>query len=315
MGDWTIKRYEPQMERLWNEMVASSRNGTFLLDRRFMDYHADRFTDCSLVALRDGRPTAILPANVTDDGVLHSHSGLTYGGWLTPSRHFDGSDMLRLFETWTEWCRAEGLREIDYKTIPYIYRKLPAAEDEYALWRFGAHLSSVNLSSAFEIGNRPPLEQRQKRNIKKAAKIPGLTITKTIDACRFIDFVNACLSERHSTRAVHSGEELARLMAAFPSRIDLWISEADSNRFAGVCIFNTGQVAHAQYIATSPEGRANGSLACLFDHLAGAYPEARYFDFGISNESNGLILNPTLHLQKTELGGRGVTYSRYTLPL
>ncbi len=262
-----IVRYEPSWADIWNEMVAESRNGTFLHDRRFMDYHSDRFRDCSLIALRDGKPVALLPANVTADRVLHSHQGLTYGGWLTPCRHFDGSDMLGLFEAWIEWGRMEGLKEFDYKSVPFIYWKLPAAEEEYALWRFGATLSSVNLSSAFEIERRSPFEKRQKRNLKKAVNCGGLTIGKTQDASRFIDFVNACLQDRHEAKAVHSGEELGRLMTTFPQNIDLWVVEdAEGEWTAGVCVFNTGEVAHVQYIATSPKGRDNGSLAYLFDY-------------------------------------------------
>lgn len=319
MGIWEIRRYEPEMAAMWNALVAESRNGTFLLDRRFMDYHADRFADCSLVALRDGRPVAVLPANLTDDGILHSHSGLTYGGWLTPCRHFDGSDMLDLFEAWTKWGRETGLKAFDYKPIPYIYCDLPSGEDEYALWRYSAQLTSVNLSSAFELADRPPFEKRQKRNLKKAEKSGILTIRKTHDAERFIDFVNACLTERHNATAVHSGAELSSLMTAFPNNIDLWVAEdlsqPNTGWFAGVCIFNTGRVAHAQYIATSPEGRENGSLAYLFNHLISSYREAKWFDYGTSNEDNGRYLNATLLLQKTELGGRGVPYPRFTLPL
>ena len=34
-----------QQTEAWNTLVAQSKNGTFLFDRRFMDYHADRFRD------------------------------------------------------------------------------------------------------------------------------------------------------------------------------------------------------------------------------------------------------------------------------
>ena len=313
---WKIERYEGARAEEWNRMVAESRNGTFLHDRRFMDYHADRFADCSLFALRDGVPVAILPANVTADGVLHSHQGLTYGGWLTPRPHFNGADMLELFDAGGEWGRSEGLREFDYKPVPYIYWSLPSAEDEYALWRNGAVISSVNLSSAFPTSERPALEKRQKRNLKKALKEGTLTIKRTGEAERFITLVNSCLAERHDATAVHTGAELNRLMEALPGNIDLWVVEEEGGEWcAGVCIFNTGMVAHAQYIATTSSGRSNGSLTWLFDHLATSYPEARWFDFGTSNEDGGRVLNPGLILQKTELGGRGVAYPRYSLKL
>ena len=44
--------YTPAMHDEWNSFVARARNATFLFDRRYMDYHADRFTDHSIVFRR-----------------------------------------------------------------------------------------------------------------------------------------------------------------------------------------------------------------------------------------------------------------------
>ncbi len=312
---WTIIRYTRDREAEWNRFVAESRNGTFLLDRRFMDYHADRFQDCSLLAIKKGAVRAILPANLTEDGVLHSHQGLTYGGWLIPERHFDGADMMSLFDEWLKWCRSEGIREIDYKPIPYIYWKFPAADDLYALWRFGAVQTGAGLSSAFPLADRPRFEERQRRNMKRALR-EGITVSRTEDALSFMALVNSCLQERHGVDAVHSGEELARLRASFPSEIELWVAKNPNGQAeAGICVFNTGRVIHTQYISTTPEGRAHGSLALLFDHIMDVYRDAQWFDFGISTEDNGHYLNAGLLTQKSELGGRGLLYPRFTLTL
>ena len=43
----TMHRYAPDMAAEWNDFVARSKNGTFLFDRRYMDYHAGRFADAS----------------------------------------------------------------------------------------------------------------------------------------------------------------------------------------------------------------------------------------------------------------------------
>ena len=44
-----IVRYTADKEAEWNAFVAQSKNGTFLFDRGYMDYHSDRFTDHSLM--------------------------------------------------------------------------------------------------------------------------------------------------------------------------------------------------------------------------------------------------------------------------
>ena len=79
-----VARYDKSQETEWNSFVGCSKNGTFLFNRGFMDYHADRFTDASLV-FRDakGDVCGLLPANY-DQGsqTVVSHGGLTYGGLI-----------------------------------------------------------------------------------------------------------------------------------------------------------------------------------------------------------------------------------------
>ena len=50
---YTVERYAPSMAAEWDDFVSRARNATFLFRRGYMDYHADRFNDFSLVA-RDG---------------------------------------------------------------------------------------------------------------------------------------------------------------------------------------------------------------------------------------------------------------------
>ena len=45
-----LEPYSPDRAGRWDGFVRASRNGTFLIERGFMDYHADRFADASLMA-------------------------------------------------------------------------------------------------------------------------------------------------------------------------------------------------------------------------------------------------------------------------
>ena len=58
-----IVRYTPDQKQAWNDFVGRSKNGTFLLDRDYMDYHADSFTDHSLMVYRRDKLYALLPIN------------------------------------------------------------------------------------------------------------------------------------------------------------------------------------------------------------------------------------------------------------
>ena len=77
-----IKHYTSEDMPLWDAFVKTSRNGTFLFERSYMDYHSDRFKDHSLMYYHKNRLIAVLPAvEERSEGsdrvdVLSSHSGL-----------------------------------------------------------------------------------------------------------------------------------------------------------------------------------------------------------------------------------------------
>ena len=314
-AEWSIRRYLPEDAELWDRLVAESRQGTLLHLRGYMDYHADRFTDCSLIALRKGKPTAILPADIDSKGILRSHQGLTYGGWITPLSHFDGTDMLELFRSWTGWCRENGIKGIIYKSIPHIYHRIPAEEDIYALFRMGATIETVNLSTVIDLRDIPSFNTQQKRHLKKASAL-SLWIKETEKVSEFMPILKECLRERHDAVPVHSEAEFKLLKERFPKGIRLFTAGTGNEPEAAVCIYDTNSVAHCQYIATSESGRRNGTLTYLFDHLINnVFASNRYFDRGTSNEDGGRILNSGLLHQKTGLGGRGVAYQIFSLKL
>lgn len=44
-----VKKYSPDYFEKWNLFVKNSKNSLFMHNRNFMDYHADRFEDNSLM--------------------------------------------------------------------------------------------------------------------------------------------------------------------------------------------------------------------------------------------------------------------------
>ena len=90
----------------WNQFVAASKNGTFLFDRRYMDYHSDRFEDYSLMFYREGRLYALLPANRKGD-TLQSHAGLTYGGLVMDAKT-TAAATVQLFSELNDYLGKQG---------------------------------------------------------------------------------------------------------------------------------------------------------------------------------------------------------------
>lgn len=107
------------------------------------------------------------------------------------------------------------------------------------------------------------------------------------------------------------------LAERFPDNIELHVARnADGEIIAGTVLYVTQTCIHAQYIAASAEGKACGALSLLFYKLISErIGEARYFDFGTSNENHGLALNEGLLHQKFAMGGRGVAYNIYDIDL
>lgn len=313
--DWRIERYDASKEREWNEFVARSRNGTFLFDRGYMDYHSDRFADCSWMARKGNRLLALLPANITPDGTLHSHGGLTYGGWVTARSHIDAADMLDIFKTAVSVWRSGGIEALDYKPVPYIYSSKPAQDDLYALFRLGAVQTECAVSSTVDLSLPVEFNQQQRRHLKQASRFP-VTVSETDDVEMFMRMLSECLRERHDTAPVHSASELRMLKSRFPENIRIFATFLDGAAHAAICVYDTGIVAHAQYIATTSEGRRLNLLTPLVDYLVRQrYAARRWFDFGISTEDHGMVLNSGLLRQKTSYGAGATVYTRFMLPI
>ena len=308
-----IVRYDASMARQWDEFVTASRNGTFLHCRGYMDYHSDRFNDCSLVALRDDKLCALLPANIDGD-TLWSHRGLTYGSWIVPLKHFDATVMIEIMDAAIEWMKRQGIKRLVYKPVPHIYHRYPCEEDIYALFRHHAAIIETNISTTVDLNCPLPFDRGNKSGANAARKA-GISVGPSDDWQGYWHLLSSLLGERYDTRPVHSLDEIRLLHSRFPESIRLYTATLQGELLAGVVMYLSHPVAHCQYIGASPRGKDSKALTLLFDHLI---QEARrqgfrYFDFGISNEDHGRYLNEGLVRQKSRLGGRGIVYNTFEL--
>ena len=309
----TVRAYDPASRERWDEFVRDSKNGTFLFLRGYMDYHRDRFHDHSLL-IEDGKElVAVLPANRAGDDV-HSHQGLTYGGLVT-SRHMTTPLMVDVFAVLLEHLRATGARRLFYKTMPGIYHRLPAEEDRYALFLANAQLHRRDVLSVLPNGHSAARQTRRSRGAAKAAKL-GVTIAKSDDWAAYWTLLAATLDARHGARPVHDLGEITRLRNLFPDNIALHAASLGDEMLAGVVVYESTMVAHVQYIAASERGRETGALDRLFLTLLDeVYPAKPFFDFGISNEQDGRVLNRGLIEQKEGFGARAVVHDFYRIDL
>jgi Acetyltransferase (GNAT) domain len=308
-----VERYDPAQAAAWDALVDGARQAHFLFRRDYMDYHADRFVDASLVVSDGGSAIAALPATRHDDEVV-SHGGLTFGGLLS-GPELTTARAVEALGAVADALRADGVRRLRVRPVPHIYHRAPAEEELYALHVHGARLVSRQVSTAVPAGAPVEYSSERRRAVRKGAKA-GLVLGADDAIEEYAGLVAALLADRHDAEPVHSAAELRLLADRFPEAIRLFTARADGGELlAGVLVFETERVAHAQYIAASEEGRRTRAQDALFDHLLHErYASKPWFDFGTSHERDG-SLNGGLVRNKEGFGARAVVQDQYVLEL
>lgn len=307
-----IERYTPANKEEWDMLVMDSKIDSFLFLRDFMDYHSHRFFDCSFMIYLKNKLEAVLPGNI-DDATFYSHQGLTYGG-LVCSKQVRGAEVISIFTEINLRLRSLGIRDVIYKPAPSIYHKLPAQEDLYALFTLEAKKIACNLSSTIRMSERVSPSNLRIRGAKKATR-EGLIVKESDDFVNFWKILQHNLQERHNSSPVHSLHEIMLLKERFSNQIKLFIAAKDNEMLGGCVLFIMQDVVHVQYIAANDQGKDLGALDILLKELIEKYSSFSWFDFGISTEKMGNILNEKLLFQKEGFGARGIVYDTYLYSL
>lgn len=308
-----VELYDPRHKACWDDFVRQSKNGVFLFYRDYLEYHADRFSDFSLLFFQDDKLVALMPANRVDDTVV-SHGGLTFGGIISDSR-MTTTLMLRIFAALVDDLRARGIQNLLYKAIPHMYHLVPAEEDLYALFVHNAELFRRDVSSTV-IASQRLQPGRSRRKILKHAKCQGLRVERSLDFARFMAIAEEHLGLRHGRRPVHSAAEMQLLAARFPDHIKLFAVNRGDEMLGGVILYESQNVAHGQYRHATEEGMKLGALDYIMHVLLeDIFRTKPYVDFGISTEDNGRSLNLGLIKNKEGYGARATVYDSYQLYL
>lgn len=304
-----IIKYTLAYKKQWDDFVVKSKNGTFLIQRDYMDYHSDRFFDASYLLFRNGKIEAILPGNIQDNK-YYSHQGLTYGGWITSTK-LSTLELIKAFHLFNNEISSKGIKEIIYKPIPIIYHQIPSQEDIYALFLSKAEKISCHISSTIYQNSKLRFIESRKSGIRKAIR-EGVKVMESKDFSSFWEILQNNLVNKFNTKPVHSLDEIELLASRFPNNIKLFIAFKDDEPLAGSVIYVMKNIVHVQYISANTTGKECGALDLLFDTLINnLYSSVSIFDFGQSTEQMGNYLNESLIFQKEGFGGRGIVYETY----
>lgn len=307
----SVKRYNKIDKNVWDSFISSSRIDSFLFYRDFMDYHADRFVDCSFLVFKKNRIVGLIPGNIEND-LFYSHQGLTYGGLITNNK-ITTKDIIETFKCLNKELKSLDVKNVIYKPTPHIYHLIPQQEDIYVLFLLNAIKVGCNLSSTIYQQSKIPFIEARKGGIRKSQK-ESIKIIESSDFESFWQILTQNLMSVYNKMPVHSLDEIIRLHSVFKDNIKLFLA-VDSNSivYGGSVLFVMKNVVHVQYISANQEGKVLGVLDLLFDELINyKYANYKYFDFGQSTEESGRFLNENLIFQKEGFGARGVVYDIYS---
>lgn len=309
---YTARTYTAEDASIWDQFVAQAKNATFLFHRDFMEYHRDRFQDASLLVFKGDQLISLLPLNRKGNEV-YSHQGLSYGGFvLSPKVKFN--EVLAICKAGLVFLASEGFKLVHYKMMPRVYHVLPADEMEYVLFLLKAQLTRTDISSVIDLHQPFKIQSNRMEGVKKAQK-KELLVREELD---FKGFWNEILipnlTERHGVKPVHTLDEIELLASRFPKNIKQFNVYHQETIVGGATIFETPHLVHVQYISGNADKQQLGSLDFLFYTLIkSVYKNKRYFDFGISNENQGMQLNEGLLYWKECFGARSSSNQFYTV--
>lgn len=308
---FTVHRYQPDRKDSWNDFCRTAKNGTFLFNRDFMDYHSDRFEDFSLMIYKEDELIAQLPANKNDKTVI-SHQGLTYGSFML-QESAKLLDVAEAFKAALQFLSKEGITTLDIRVIPTFYNVMPSDELAYLLFKAKATLRKRDVLMVIDYAHKLRFQKNRREGINKAVR-NGLTVR--IDE-NYEGFWNEILipnlQKKHDVKPVHSLEEIKLLAAKFPDNIkQVSVYNKEGQIVAGTTVFLTKTTIHPQYISGNPEKNFYGSLDLAYDCIINKYwTDKRYFDFNISSEDDGKVLNQGLIFWKETCGARAWTADNY----
>lgn len=305
-----VIRYTSELRKDWNDFIRSAKNATFLFEREYMDYHADRFKDSSLLVYNQDKLIAVFPANA-DGKTLHSHQGLTYGG-IVVKAEIKLKEYLQAAAAIFNYS-ANAFENIIIKSTPSFYHSFVAEEERFLFFILNAVNHRCDTAFVIDQNNKLPFQERRARSIKKAKSLNiRCALSDQWDEF-WLKILGPNLIERFGVKPVHSLHEIKLLQSRFPDSIKLFTAELDNKLLAGAVCYVFPSAMHTQYISASSDGKQNGALDLLFAEMINYFSDKKYFSFGIANEEQGRVMNLGLMEWKEGFGARTFVHPFYNI--
>jgi len=301
-----IDYFQPEQRQMWDSFVESSNNPLFFFKRSFIESQTSSVQEKSLCVFSDDKLCALLPGSISND-TYFSYGGLTYGGLILPtdSRNFE---IKAILQEVIRFLSRQKFKFFLYKPVPFFFQRRIKSDDTHFLWAIGALSKRRELTSVIDLRQPIVYSKGRRSSVSKAKKFfHGISEVENTDEIYFL--LESVLEKNHGVKPVHSKENLNYIKKVFPQNVHFFCVKDGQNIVSLAIVFDFGDVFHAQYLATSEEGKQHGALDFLLDALIhkALDQEKKYFSFGISTEHAGKVVNDGLILQKESFGSFSAT--------
>ena len=312
MKNYLVRQYQQNDYKEWNSFIGKAKNATFLFYRDFMEYHKAQFEDFSLLVYENQKLIAVLPANQISDRVF-SHLGLTYGG-LVYGEKTRLATVLIIFRTILLFLKDQKIETLELKMLPGFYADFHAEEINYILFLAQAKLIRRDTFAVIALQKKFLIAKGRMEGVAKGIKMDLIIKEESNFEMFWNQILIPNLEKAHHAKPVHTLVEIKNLHQKFPSNIRQFNVYYKEKIVAGTTIFETKNVAHAQYISGNSDKNILGSVDFLYHHLiTSVFKNKAYFDFGTSTINQGTNLNDGLSYWKESFGANIAVQDFYEL--
>lgn len=307
-----LVKYGNKYRDAWENFVDQSFNGTFMHKRAFLEYHGDKFQDCSLLIYKNDRLCAVFPAACVNDKII-SHPGLTVAGLIYNST-VRGHDILEILIAIKEYF---DYATIEYKNTPVEFHRHAVQDDIWALYNLNATKKSCELSSVLNplMTNYEYWPERKKElsSLKNNISLSAMNLQDSDLVNEFWNSIVIPNLQKHNTTPIHSADDITYLYNHFPVFVKGLLARHSSGKMlGGLIVFRFNKCYHVQYSVTNSKGRALHAMSLLHHYMIEHLPtDIHYYNFGKSTENGGRHLNVPLYYYKNGFGGGSLLYETY----
>src|ERR1700721_2255449 len=106
----------------------------------------------------------------------------------------------------------------------------------------------TTLGYSGETSHQPLPLPKNRKNSARLTQNDGVKVVSSEDFSEFMAIVDANLESRHGSKPVHTVTEMQFLANRFPENIKLFTVDQRGELLGGAIIYESANVAHAQYI-------------------------------------------------------------------